>query len=370
MGGGISISDKEAIELMREEYDALLKENIPEKDIREKLAVIYNKKFAPNKENISKSTERSKHLIMISLHVQSMQKSASLLKQFLESQGYRVWICTDMVGGVNYRTSIVDAVKSCTIFLPLINDSWAQSGECGDEFSLAKRLHLTSHESGRTTREKPRLPIFVPFAFSNLDWNAYPHIQLLAASTNFIVHDAPTFESGNTTKRFDDLLLSMHGAGLPVDLPDRLIKSDANEIVLNGTLTNGPHEQLLAITESLRAFATSIQAFANVTSEKEKEREREMERKKYFDRKSSDDDTNGSPLLSKEYLGVSSGEMLSTEARSNGYTMRWWNSFRVEIKKYDSESSAVEGIITETNLRKESTSPSGDEVLNGSDLPP
>lgn len=84
---------------------------------------------------------------------------------------------------------------------------------------------------------------------------------------------------------------------------------------------------------------------------------------------SSDDDTNGSPLLSKEYLGVSSGEMLSTEARSNGYTMRWWNSFRVEIKKYDSESSIVEGIITETNLRKESTSPSGDEVRNGSDLP-
>ena len=129
------------------------------------------------------------------------------------------------------------------------------------------------------------MPIFVPFAFSNLDWNAYPHIQLLAASTNFIVHDAPTFESGNTTKRLDDLLLSMHGAGLPVDLPERLIKSDANEIVLNGTVTNGPHEQLLAITESLRAFATSIQAFANVTSEKEREREREMERKKYFDRK-------------------------------------------------------------------------------------
>ena len=84
---------------------------------------------------------------------------------------------------------------------------------------------------------------------------------------------------------------------------------------------------------------------------------------------SSDDSDNSSTVLSKEYLGVSSGEMLSTEARSIGYTMRWWNSFRVEIKKYDSVSSAVEGVITETNLRKESTSPSGDEVLNGSNLP-
>ena len=44
----------------------------------------------------------------------------------------------------------------------------------------------------------------------------------------------------------------------------------------------------------------------------------------------------------------------------------------MEVKKFDSDSLApvVEGTITETNLRKESTSPSGDEVLNGSDLPP
>jgi len=127
MGGGISISDKEAIDLMREEYDTMVKENIPEKEIREKLSALYNKKFGVTNEN-KQTTERSKHLIMISLHVQSMQKSATILKQFLEAQGFRVWICIDMVGGVNFRTSIVDAVKSCTVFLPLINDSWAQSG--------------------------------------------------------------------------------------------------------------------------------------------------------------------------------------------------------------------------------------------------
>ena len=28
--------------------------------------------------------------------------------------------------GVDFRSSIVEVVKTCTIFLPLINDAWAQ----------------------------------------------------------------------------------------------------------------------------------------------------------------------------------------------------------------------------------------------------
>lgn len=274
MGAGASITDKEAIELMKDEYESLSKENLPDDVIREKLAKVYKEKYQKVDSNL-----KAQKLIMISLHVKSMHKSALLLKQYLESQGYRVWLCTEMVGGVDFRTSIVEAVRSCTVFLPLINDAWAQSGECSDEFSLAKRLHLTSHESGRTKRNEPRLPIFIPFAFSDLNWNDYPHIQLLAASTNFLVHDSPTLEAGNTAKRFGDLLLSMHAAGLPVDLPEELTASSANDIITGGTTAqNGPHEQLLSITESLRAFATSIQAFAAAASEKEREREKEKER--------------------------------------------------------------------------------------------
>ena len=195
-----------------------------------------------------------------------------------------------MVGGVDFRNAIVDAVKTCTIFLPLINDAWAKSGECSDEFSLAKRLHLTSHETGRTERNQPRLPIFIPFAFSDLDWNAHPHIQLLAASTNFLVHDAPTLESGNVQKRVDDLLLSMNGAGLKVDLPER-IKPETNEKQnINQKSSTDPRAQLLSITESLKAFATSIQAFASINSDKDMKAKQELE--------------SSNLVIAKEYLGI------------------------------------------------------------------
>ena len=35
-----------------------------------------------------------------------------------------------MDGGIDYRDAIVEAVKKCQIFLPLINAEWAASGEC------------------------------------------------------------------------------------------------------------------------------------------------------------------------------------------------------------------------------------------------
>jgi hypothetical protein len=101
-----------------------------------------------------------------------------------------------MSGGENYRTEIVSVVKSCKVFLPLLNDAWALSGECEDEYSLAKRLNLTSHESGRTIRSEKRQPIMLPVAFSDLKWNQYPHVELLAASTNFIVHRNNTLSEG------------------------------------------------------------------------------------------------------------------------------------------------------------------------------
>ena len=64
------------------------------------------------------------------------------------------------------------------------------SGECKDEFNFARRRNLTSHERGQTTDGQRRLPIIVPIAFSNLQWDKHEHVELLAASTNFLVHDA------------------------------------------------------------------------------------------------------------------------------------------------------------------------------------
>lgn len=109
---------------------------------------------------------------------------------------------TSLDAGDKFRDEIVGAVKACKVFVPLINNEWAASGECYDEFSLAKRRNLTSHESGRTSPSGPRLPAIVPVAFPSLDWERFPHVELLAATTNFLLsstedvaEDNPVIES-------------------------------------------------------------------------------------------------------------------------------------------------------------------------------
>jgi len=126
--------------------------------------------------------------VMISLNVKSMQENATALRQFLGKYGIKCWICIDIGGGSQYREEIVSAVKSCKVFLPLMNNAWANSGECYDEYSFAKRLNLTSHEKQITKQSQQRLPIICPIAFPDLDWTI-PHVELLASSTNFITCD-------------------------------------------------------------------------------------------------------------------------------------------------------------------------------------
>merc|ERR1712070_1239659 len=79
-----------------------------------------------------------------------------------------------------------------------------------------------------------------------------------------------------------------------------------------------------------------------------------------YKNKSTANSDNGN--LSKEYLGVLNGSMISNRPKSNGYFMAWWNSFRLVIEKIDEETGKVEGLITETNLRKEGRTPEGKEI--------
>jgi hypothetical protein len=154
---------------------------------------------------------------MISINVRTMTSSAQRLARMLRERGFRVWVCTEsMRAGDDFREAIVKAVKGCDVFIPLINDAWARSGECKDEFSLAKRLNLTSHESGRTAEGGVRKPLFVPVAFSDLDWEAHSHVQLLAASTHFIVHSAKSLDEGDTPSTCEQIssgILRQFGLG-------------------------------------------------------------------------------------------------------------------------------------------------------------
>lgn len=109
--------------------------------------------------------------IVLSINVRTIGASATRLAAWLEARGVRVWVCTSsLCGGADYREGIARAVKRCTVFIPLINEAWARSGERNDEFNLAKRLHLTSAEAGRSRRAARARAR--PIAFAGLDWDA------------------------------------------------------------------------------------------------------------------------------------------------------------------------------------------------------
>lgn len=126
---------------------------------------------------------------MISLNVRTMTEVAKALKLNIEEQfNAHVWICTDMVGGMVYRDEIVKAVDKAYAVILLVNNDWAESAECEDEYNYAKRLNLTS-------KIEPRQPLLLPIAFPDLDWQKRGHVRLLMSSTNAIVVKEATVSS-------------------------------------------------------------------------------------------------------------------------------------------------------------------------------
>ncbi|KAI8846229.1 hypothetical protein BC829DRAFT_398999 [Chytridium lagenaria] len=91
-------------------------------------------------ENVASETDKYGSIdVMISLHCGSMSTSAS----------DSVWACiSNIEGGEDYREGIYAAVKSCRVFLPLINLQWSQSGES-----------------------------ILPVKFPNVSWNDNPKIE-------------------------------------------------------------------------------------------------------------------------------------------------------------------------------------------------
>ena len=109
--------------------------------------------------------------------------------------GITVWICTEnLKGGDNFRDGIAKAVKNCDVFLPLLNEEWAVSEECKIEFNFAYSLNLNSTKKGRSKPGEPRLPVIIPISFPNINWDDHIHVELLAANTNFIMHNTALFE--------------------------------------------------------------------------------------------------------------------------------------------------------------------------------
>jgi len=127
----------------------------------------------------------------ISLNVSTALKYGESLKKFIERRypGIRVFICTEMLGGASYREQIVDAIESSHVIVPLINDGWATSGECSDEFDMARRTNLISHKTGKTKAPDARQPVIVPVFDPDCNIFAYKETRLLASTVNFLPLD-------------------------------------------------------------------------------------------------------------------------------------------------------------------------------------
>ncbi|KAJ3141381.1 hypothetical protein HK100_007417 [Physocladia obscura] len=166
-------------------------------------------------------------MVMISLHVATMEPSAKWLKSELEKRGVSVWMCTTALqAGDNYRNEIVEAVKSSRVVLPMINKNWSKSGECEAEFQLAIRTNLISHDTGATAHTitvdgadgKPypisgiRRPAFLPLKFPDIEWRENPGVEQLSCLTNFVVcNDVTLLEDASGATKADILQQIIHG---------------------------------------------------------------------------------------------------------------------------------------------------------------
>lgn len=273
---------------------------------------------------------------MISIHCATMTKAALQLKATLAEHGIESWVCVQMTGGTDYREAIVDAVKSCKVFLPLLNNEWALSGECEDEYSLAKRLNLTSHECGRTDREQPRQPILLPVAFSNLNWTAHKHVELLAAKTNFIVHDAKTLEEGNTTQTINTLLMSLARFGFEVKNPPAVLLA-VTALKKKGTkeTQKSVQEEIAQVHSSLESLTATVQHLML-----------KMNQPGALPQEAAAQGAEKDVQLGKEYLGV-----IATSNPSYAY----WDSTEFTLS-YDvanmTDSVPVKGTMIQKELRK------------------
>lgn len=118
--------------------------------------------------------------VMISLNCRTMLAKAQRFRSFLEAHGLKVWLCVNMIGGVDFRDEIIAAVDACEVFLPLINEAWCESKECKYEFNYGFRKNLTS---------EAQIPAILPICFPDLQWNKHAHVRALLANTNAIVYN-------------------------------------------------------------------------------------------------------------------------------------------------------------------------------------
>jgi len=130
---------------------------------------------------------------MISLNCATMKNDAIALQKLFNSNGINTWVCLDMGGGTAMRDDINWAAMNCKVFIALMNENWAKSGECKWEFNIAIRCGITQS-----------YPTIIPVIVDNLDFNKYIHIKAIMANTNGVFWDR-----AKVTKTYQEILNSV-----------------------------------------------------------------------------------------------------------------------------------------------------------------
>ena len=315
--------------------------------------------------------------VMISLHVSTMAKSAEIIRQHLTElvgDPLEVWICTQMSGGEDYRDAIVSAVSTCDAFLIMMNENWALSGECKDEYNLAKRKNLTSHETGRTSRHNKdaRLPHIVPLAFSDLNWSAHPHVELLAANTNFVVHPSSNLEEStpenspsSIMNTVHALIVSLYKKGVISQIPDILKPSNTTTLEQLGLTraykTSSPkselalmHDQLTALTSNLQSVMMSMPW--TYTPNSPAESTLSLQRTGQNPSNNNNNSHEGvnmqpSQALGETYYGTLESDEILWEG---GSTIKFWSLYEIHLTSVDRSCLPwkIEGYMVDRELRK------------------
>jgi hypothetical protein len=133
--------------------------------------------------------------VFISLEVESSLVIGRSLKEYLERNfGATVFMCDDVINGPTFREQIIDNLEKCRVFIPIVNEQWAESTECGEHFNYARQMNLALHKMRRSRAPTPRMPVILPVHDKGFNHLAYQETRLLASSTNFtpINFDDPT----------------------------------------------------------------------------------------------------------------------------------------------------------------------------------
>lgn len=150
-----------------------------------------------------------------------MSSSAALLSSKLEAWGATVLSNCSASGQSEsfHKTGdlqAVEMIKTCSVFIALMNEDWAMSHECKDEINVAKRLQLTSHARGHTAPGSTQLPVIIPVAFSDLRTQVHSHLESLFRSVRLIHHDQSTLDAGRIDGTVADIVQYIESAGITV----------------------------------------------------------------------------------------------------------------------------------------------------------